>query len=304
MKKVLFIIAIAAFCGGSIPPFAKVALEVFQPFTLVLIRFFFASIVLLPFIYKSKELNVKSFKNLFRVAAIGALNPILLFIALQFTQASVSPLIYAAIPMMTAVYLSIFRKQKIQSIQMIGIVVGFIGVAMIILLPLLEKQGVYLQQFTGNILIFGAAIAFMIYGFISKDKQQKYDVSPLALTFYFAVITFILAVPFSAFELLKDSSSLAHVGWKHILSGMEIGIVGTSIFYLAYQYALKLSSELTAGLFTYLQPVATIFFAVLLLGEKITVPFIIGGLMAVVGAQIASGKTSVRKISNWIRGVE
>ena len=118
------------------------------------------------------------------------------------------------------------------------------------------------------------------------------------------MITFILSIPFAAFEIMKDSSSLALIEWRHILSGMEVGIIGTSIFYLSYQYALKLSSELTAGLFTYLQPVATIFFAVLLLGEKITPPFIVGGVMAVVGAQIASGKTSVKKLTNWIRGTE
>ncbi len=50
-----------------------------------------------------------------------------------------------------------------------------------------------------------------------------------------------------------------------------------------------------------LQPVATIILAVLLLGERITVPFIIGGLLAVIGAQIASGKTSFTKVVSWLK---
>jgi len=304
MKKVVLVIAIAALTGGSNPPFAKVALQVFAPFTLVMIRFFFASLVLIPFIYKKNELNLRSFKNLFWVAAIGAINPILLFIGLQFSKASVAPLIYAAIPMMTAVYLSVARKQKILPAQTLGIIVGFLGVATIIVLPLLDKQNLYLKEFSGNILIFAAAIAFLAYGLLSKYKQQKYAISPIALTFYFALVSFLLSIPFAALEFSKGSNQLASIQLRHILSALEIGIVGTSIFYLAYQYALKLSSELTAALFTYLQPVATIFFAVLLLGEKITTPFLLGGTLAIIGTQIAIGKVSVKRLTNWIRGSE
>ena len=65
---------------------------------------------------------------------------------------------------------------------------------------------------------------------------------------------------------------------------------GTSLFYLIYQYALRMSSEIAASLFTYLQPISTILLAVLLLGEKITIPFIIGGVLAVIGARLASHK--------------
>ena len=298
MKKVLFVIALAAFCGGSIPPFAKVALEVFGPFTLVMVRFFFATLVLIPFVYK--DFNFRTLKNLFWVSVIGALNPILVFIALQFTQASVSPLIFAAMPMMTALYLSLVSKQKISFSQVLGIIVGFIGVSMIILLPFFEKQ-IPISEFTGNILIFGAAIALVAYSLISKDKQSKLNISPLALTFSFSLITFILSIPFASFELLNTGIPVSRVGWPHILSAVEVGVVGTSIFYLAYQYALKLSSALTANLFTYLQPVATIILAVLLLGEKITVPFIIGGILAVIGAQIASGKTSFKLLRGFLK---
>lgn len=296
MSIVLFFIILAAFCGGSIPPFAKVALEVFQPFTLVMIRFFFGSLILLPFVIKKGELNISSFRKLSMVAAIGSLNPILLFIALQFTQASVAPLIYAAVPSMAAIYLALFKKQKIYIYQILGIIIGFVGVSLIILLPLLQTQGIEIQKFKGNVLIFGAAIAFLIYGLISKDKQKKYSISPMSLSFYFFLVTFFLSIPFAGYEILNNGLQLSQIKLIHVLSSLEIGIIGTSIFYLSYQYALKLSSELTAALFTYLQPVATIFIAIILLGEKISLPFIIGGLLAIAGAQLASSKKKLIKI--------
>jgi len=288
MKKILFLIVFSAFAGGSVAPFAKVALEVFQPFTLVLIRFLSACLVLLPFVYRCGELNLRALRALLPVALAGSLNPILLFIALQFTPSSVSPLIYAAVPLMTALYLHRFKGQKITPDKLLGIAVGFTGVALIILLPFFRQGRPDVKGLWGNLLILGAAVSFMGYGVMSKDRQQQYQVSPLALTFYFSVVTLVLSLPFAAAELSRAPLDPPAVQLKHILSALEVGVIGTSLFYLAYQEAIKAGNELTASLFTYLQPIATILFAVLLLGEDITLPFVIGGTLAVIGAHLAS----------------
>src|SRR5579872_4967598 len=100
LQNVFILAVIAAICGGAVPVTAKIALEAFQPFTLVVVRFFCACLFLLPFMVKGKELRFSSFKNFIPVAIAGALNPIILFIALPYTQASISPLIYAVIPVM------------------------------------------------------------------------------------------------------------------------------------------------------------------------------------------------------------
>lgn len=287
-KENAFILAvIAAFCGGSIVVAAKIALEVFQPFTIVFIRFLSATLFLIPLIVRAKEFKVSTIKKFIPIGIVGALNPILLFIALQYTKASVSPLIYASVPAMTAVYVYLVRKEKISKQSIFGIIIGFIGVALIILLPLIEK-GVPLVALKGNILIFGAAIAFMYYGIMSKKHQNEMNASPIVLTFYFALVTLFLSIPFAINEV--RNGFLGTVELKHILAGIYTGVVGTGIFYLAYQYALKLGSEIAANLFTYLQPIATILLASLFLGERITIPFVVGGLLAVAGAKIASKK--------------
>ncbi len=287
-KENAFLLAvIAAFCGGSIVVAAKIALEVFQPFTIVFIRFLSATLFLLPFILKTGEFKINTIKRFIPIGIVGALNPILLFIALQYTQASVSPLIYASVPAMTALYVYLNRGEKISKQSIFGIVLGFIGVSLIILLPLIER-GVPLVALKGNILIFGAAIAFMYYGIMSKQHQNEMKASPIVLTFYFALVTLVLSIPF-AFNEVRNGF-LGIVEPKHILAGIYTGVVGTGIFYIAYQYALKLGSEIAANLFTYLQPIATILLASIFLGERITLPFIVGGLLAVIGAKVASKK--------------
>lgn len=281
-----FLATLAAFCGGSVVVSAKIALEVFQPFTLVFIRFLFATIFMLPFVLKTKELSFSNSKHFALIGIVGSFNPILLFIALQFTQASVSPLIYASVPALTAVYLFILYKDKPAPKQLWGIVIGFIGVSAIVLLPFIEKS-VDLSAFRGNLLIFLAAIAFMFYGILSKKAQKYHHISPIALTFYFCFFTLLISIPFSGYEIFTKGLH-QQIEYKHIFNSIYVGVVGTGIFYLAYQYALKLGSEVAASLFTYLQPIATIILAILFLSEKITPAFIIGGILAVVGARLAS----------------
>lgn len=290
MNNVLLLLLFAAFAGGSTPPFVKVALEGFPPFTLLCIRFLLAGLTLLPFVHKNGELNARAFRALLPAAAIGSINPILLFIALQFTASSVAPLIYASVPLLTAVYLNRFRRQPILRNQVFGIALGFSGVAIIILLPFLQAGGTDLRSFAGNLLIVVSACSFMLYGIFSKDTQQTYRLSPLALTFYLSLVTLLIALPIATWENLRQPLDPASIGPRQVLAALEIGLVGTSGFYIAYQKALKLGSELTASLFTYLQPIATIIFAVLLLGEPITPAFLLGGTLAVIGAGLASAK--------------
>jgi len=288
LSSSLFFIILAALIGGSIPVAAKYALAVFKPFTMVFLRFLFASLSLLPLIIRSNDLSFKKFKELFPIAAIGSLNPILLFIALQFTKASFSPLIYAGVPAMTAIYVMFVKKHKIDNQKLIGIFIGLFGIGIIVLLPLLESGSMQLSIF-GNFLIFLASIAFLIYGLLSKEKQKKFNISPLALTFYFSLVTFLISLPFVGYEIIQFGLPTTFNS-IHILSAVYVGLIGTGVFYLSYQYALKHGSAVTASLFTYLQPISGITLAALLLGEKITLPFVVGGALALIGAQVASKK--------------
>lgn len=303
MQKLIFFIIVAAVAGGSIPPFAKIALEVFPPFTLIAIRFLAAALVLLPFVHHTRELNGKVFGALLWVEVIGAINPILLFIALQFTPALVSPLIYAAVPLMTALFLSGFKGVRIAKDQLLGIVTGFSGVAIIILLPLFQNGGLDLKNLWGNLLIFGAAAMFMFYGIISNEKQQALGISPTALTFYLSVVALVMALPLAAWELAQGLLDPAAIAPRHLLAALAIGAVCSSAFFLAYQKAISLGNELTASLFTYLQPVAGILLAVLLVGEQITPAFVLGGTLALIGAGLATREKAQSKPTSDIVGL-
>lgn len=292
LKNAFFLAVICAFLGGLTPVGAKIALETIPPLTLVFLRFLTASLFLLPFIIYSKELSIEKLKQLAGTGLVGALNPTLLFLALPFTQASVSPLIYASVPALTAVYLFVSAGRCISKMQTIGIIIGFLGVSLVIVTPLLERN-LPPSAFAGNVLILGAAIAFMFYGILSKKYQQHHKVSPLALTFYFCVITAVVMIPLMIFELATVAGGvqqvLAQTTTRQLLGALATGTLGSGMFYLMYQWAIAHGSEVAANVFTYLQPISTILLAVLFLGESIGPAFIVGGVLAVIGATMAKG---------------
>jgi len=286
----LWLIVLAALFGGSNPTLAKYALDVFPAFVLLFIRFSIASITLLPLVIKSKELNLKAFKTFALVGIMGSLNPIILYNALQYTQASVSPLIYAATPLLTALVLSKQKAEKISKNTMKGIAVGLLGVTTIIVLPLITNNDNQQLSLKGNLMIFVAMLAFMSYGILSKKNQKQIGASPVALVFYFSFFSMLIATPFALSELNSGLIIWSSVMVRHWMSAIAVGVFGTTLFYLLYQFAIKKGGATAASLFTYLQPIVGIALPVMILGETITMPFIVGAVLALIGVQIATKK--------------
>lgn len=287
MSNLPFILAaVAAFCGGAIPVAGKIALEAFHPFTAVTLRFVLACIVLLPFVHAQGELSVARFVRLRWVSLAGALNPIILFLVLPLIKASITPFVFAAVPLLTAIYLYAVYGERITRMQTLGIGVGIFGVALVVILPVLEA-GASLEEFAGNAFLLGAAVAVAAYGIGSK-RHQKEGVSPLSLTFYFCVIGLLISLPFTGAELFVYGMPTPAIA--HFANILFIGVIGTGVFYLVYQRALKIGTPVTAALYAYLQPVVTVGLAVIFLGEILTVSFLTGGVLAVTGAWLASKK--------------
>ena len=286
LKNKYALILFIALAGGSIPPFAKLALEVFDPFTLVFFRFCAASIVIYLFLPKS-ELSLSRLKELKWIALIGSFNPIFIFLALQYIPSNITGLFYALIPGLGAFYLLLSGKGKPSTLQLAGFLTGIIGVGMISIETLSENtiENLWLGFLFGSI----AVISFFFYGILSKEKQRSVLIDGVSLAFYFAVITTIISAPIALYETVSNPW-FSDLSVKYVLATLYLGFVGTGAQYLLFQKALKTMEAAYANLFIYLQPLIGALLAYLLVGESITFALVVGAVVILIGARMALTK--------------
>ncbi len=288
MKNKFVLIAAVALAGGSIPPFAKLSLEVVEPFTLVFFRFFAASMVIYYFMPKA-DLSKKNLWELRWIALIGAGNPIFIFLSLEHLPSNITALFYSIVPGLGVAYLWFAKKERPTTIQALGFLAGLSGVALI-------SQQIVGTNDEGNVWLgFGfaaiAVLSFFVYGILSKEKMRNTNISGAALAFYFAVITFVVAAPLALYETIQEPW-VDNLELQHILAILYLGFIGTGAQYLLFQKTLKVMEVAYANLFVYLQPVVGVTLAFFLVDEKVTWQLVLGGAVVLIGARLALSKQS------------
>lgn len=278
-KIISLIVVMAVF--GSTGAFFKISLREMPIDLFTFLRFFFALLVFLPYLLKQQDSAVvTNKKRLILISLIGALNVFLFVWGLNHTTAIISGMLYAAVPLVTAVLALAIIKEKVSLKKWSGILVGFFGVLVIVAAPILRGASGWDGTFFGNFLILLAVLAFCLYSVLSKKYSGEF--SPVALTKYFIVTNILVQFVFllfhpGTFRILDDISLPA---W---LSVIYCGALGTTLYYFIYQYVIKRASPVLASTTFFLQPLAGIMWASLLIGERVTPVFFVGSIFIFLG---------------------
>lgn len=279
----------AAVLGGGIPVFSKIALREIPPFSFTFFRFFLASMLLGPFFWRQyKFLSRSQLKSLILISLLAVANVILFAFGIRLTSATVAQLLYTTVPIVTLLISSQMIKESISKQKTLGVIVGFAG-AIVLIISGLDSNNLVLGKLQGNLLIVAAIISFSVYTVLAKKIQHKY--SPLTLVSIFAFTTVTTQLPLVITEM-KHLQQLNSISFVSILSTIYVGLFGTAIYYLLYQYAIKHGSPTIAAITFYLQPAATILWAIILLGESLTAGIIAGGILSLTSAWIVTKNTA------------
>lgn len=287
-QNALLMVLLAALFGGGIPVFAKIGLKEIPPFIFTFLRFFIASLFLLPLFLRTKPVINKGISKIILISFLGTINVTLFALGIRLTTATVGQVLYAAVPLLAVLFSKILLKEKITLKKLLGIGLGFLGVSFIIFLPIVNQASSLKTDFLGNLLIFAAVISFSLYSVLSKKIQLQY--SPIYLTTIFSVTTvmvlFILSIP----ELKSSPDFFRSLSLGAIVSVLYVSLFGSVIYYLLYQYAIKHGTPVIASLTMFLQPTATFAWAFILLGEHLTPGIIMGTTLAFIGILITTRK--------------
>ncbi|MDP2586039.1 MAG: DMT family transporter [Candidatus Levybacteria bacterium] len=284
-KAIVFILLISVL-GGATQTITKIGLVGFPPLSFAFIRFLIAGVIISPFLLKTNFL--KNLKQLIPFSLLGAINITFFILGIKTTMATIGTLLYAAVPLLTAVFLFVLFKERLTGRKKIGIIIGFIGVTFVALLPVIDKGTKFSGDLLGNMLIGVGVISWSLYMAYSKKKLQSF--SPFVVTSAFIWVTCFALFPLFLTDLITYPNWWQSLTLSSILSLGYVSIISTIIVYLLNQYAIKHGGSILASMQYYLLPIGAYISAFLLLGEQLTVGIVIGGTLALLGVYITTKK--------------
>ncbi len=277
---------------GAAPPIFKFALTNIPPFSLAFLRFGIATLLLLPFLYRLNYWKVKrqDWWLFLQNALYGVtFNISFFFLGLRLAPSINASVIATASSIFTTLLAVIFISEKPSLKTLFGNLIGFIGVLIIILSPFSNYQiNINKGEMLGNIFLVLATLSAAAQAVTSRKLALKYR--SRTFTFYSFLIGATSFFPFALMELFSNPSWPLYLDLRGI-SGLIFGAVFSSfIAYSIWGFAAEKITASQIGLYMYVNPIITVLIAIPLLGEKITPPFIIGTLLAVLGIYVAEGR--------------
>ncbi len=202
-------------------------------------------------------------------AALG-INWILLFEAYKYTTVSVATLSYYFAPVIIILACPLLFKEKMGVKQWLCFVMSTLGIVLITGLGDLSGGGSHIKG-----IAFGLAAAFF-YAFVVISNKFIKGVDGIQRTFLQFVAAAIVLAPY---VLLTEGFSLAAMDAKGFVFLGVVGLVHTGICYCLYFSALKDVSGQEAAILSYADPLVAVLASVFVLGEAISLPQIIGGIL-------------------------
>lgn len=203
-------------------------------------------------------------------------------IALSLLPASVSSLLSNISPLFVAVGLIALNRGRTRADAVLGIVVGFVGLAVVIFG---ENQGAL-----GGLALNPFGVALAVAGsaswaaYIGLSRQTMREGDPLAVVCASGLIASGPWIAVAGFR--GDLAQLAELSTSDWGLLIYLGVVGTGLTYGLWTAALKRLSATSVAVFQYGIPLAAVILSVAVLGEHITLALVVGGLGIIAGIAV------------------
>src|SRR5882672_3329007 len=159
-------------------------------------------------------------------------------------------------------------------VNYVGVVVGFAGVV-ILVLPDLRTHGVS-ANVLGTLAVLVASLSYALNAIYQRTRMRNVSVFDISIGQIAAATVF--AVP-----LAIPTLPSVHVDPVSLGAVLALGAGGTGIAYLLYYYVMNSLGAVRASGVTLLVPVTAVFWGVVLLGETVSLPMVIGMVVILAG---------------------
>lgn len=276
---------------GAALPIVKPALGQITPFHFLELRYWVASVCLLPIlIYFWPKKNAG--KTLTKIIAIETIQVLvsltLLYLGLQSTQALTASLVSSAAPIFVTLGGILILKEREENREWLGLTLSLLGTAVIILSP--NLFALYAPLSIGVLYLCGYLAANTLYLLAAKRHYQRENkLFITAVSSLLGLLGFTLLAPFmgshpAILTLIQNADVVRAVAF--------MGILGTPVAMSLLLYGQSKIEASEAALFTYLQPLIYIPLSVFWLGDKVELYQMSGLFLICLGVFIAEKRTS------------
>lgn len=287
-RRAMFVLVLSNVLWAGTYVAGKEALSSLSPVELNFLRFSIASLTFLPVVWLyrgSLRLNRGRIGRLLMLCALGfVLNKGFDLTGLNWTSASDNALLISSEGLFTAIFGWLLLRERVRLYALIGLCLSFAGVYLVI------ERGVVLPRLgggtriLGDLCIVGALIFEALYTVLGKAELDRY---PGAFITGFCVIA-SLVVWLPAAGVNAAVWGLPHMPLRAWAGVLYLAIAGTTLAYMGWISALRYVDAVSAAPTLFLQPLLGTALAVLLLGERVTWPTVLGGVLIIIGIWVVS----------------
>lgn len=238
------------------------------PFTLALVRWTGAALLVLPFALPRLRADWQIVRRHWRItlllgiAGVGGFNAFV-YSGLRYTTASNGLLLQAAVPALVLAFNRAIFGQRSSAVQIVGVILSMIGVALIVLRGHLEALLGLTINF-GDLLVLCGVICWAAYTSLLRIRPPCHPLSFLLATFLIAIATML---PLAVGEYLDGQ----RVRWDAATFGAfaYVAVLPSLLAYLMYNAAVRDLGAGPAGQTITLMPLYGALLAALLLDETL-----------------------------------
>ena len=264
--------------------------ENIPPMSLVFLRWSLVWLILLPFTYKEilkhKDVILKNLPLLFFLAltSVGLFNSFT-YLALVYTQVINASLFNTAIPAMIILLCFLFKIEKTNRFQIMGLILSVIGILSII--TKLDLNILLSLNFNkGDIIMIGGVITWGLYS--SFLKKKKFTLPLLTLVHILCTFGLLFILPQFLFEVSQGQIINFDINLGYIL--IYLALFPSIGSYYCWAGAVSIIGANRSGIFLSLIPLFSTILAIIFFEEKFYFFHFIGSVLIVLGLFLSNKK--------------
>lgn len=263
-----------------------------QGFGFVQVRLLGAAILfwLVSLFIPQQKISRSDLPKMLLCALLGmVVNMLCFFKGIELSTPINSAVLITITPILVFVFSALLIKERLILPRILGVVLGFIGAFVLIVFGNEIRQDAPNIPL-GNALFIVNASSFGMYLVLVKSLSAKY--TTVHLLKWLFLFGFIMALPISFTEFSR-------VNWVTLpfeaIWRFAFVIIGTTFMtYLLNVYALKQLKASTVGVFTYLQPLIGIAYAIMVGADGLTAYKLSAGSVVLLGVYLVTKRYDLK----------